>query len=621
LRTRIESQLAQFGPQPELSELKAPQRQKFETLCAKQQALTVACDPKAQIELYNEAFKSPDRWGNTFVRLGDISNVPGVGIEGEKLRSLIWNALLGRDVREFKRFQEIFCRPEDYVVPRFLVAGTTEHRSKKALGQASPEHLFRFDAVVRTACVSVLGTLVSPDRISNSLCEHLGLYDPGALKGDPFARLIAKAKLPVLTTVKLIWDASLAFRGSGRIRVIAAPSERVRGLYKSANVSVPEASIGKVLISRELPGGKEGSWIRRGVQYFSDPHGSLRRAQHIDTQYQSEVRALAGIETNLRTLAQRIDKNWGDANADLKEHLLYEAKSAIAEAVQHLGKPQDAQKRRAKELLGAAASFRDSRDRLNPSAVLTRVANAVRNLGIRVQGTQMRGRYIHQDGAQFFEEVQRARAAIQLLGEKISHFVAPTLHGLVLFKPEFPEKKRAAQTKLALARFGINPSQYGISTRAPYALLAAKLQEQYDALEVGMLRGQREMAYKALVKMFLVVKYHAVYESLEQIKEDLPQFEKRLEGGTKNNAASVVADLIDRVTYMRILMAEHQVLPQYRLPADQSREYVALRQKLQQIERGLERYRLSESPEEVKKMLGRFKKYMNENPVLDVLKP
>jgi hypothetical protein len=611
---RIDRDLAKLGLSTEagregldLGSLTDQQKHRAEFLLDRRERLAALFSPQVQIDAFDKAYNSPGLWTRSFLRLGEITTSQNTGLEGQKLQRHIWDSLQGRDVREFKRFQEIFSEPQHFVVPRFNIAP----------GKGS--RVF-FDPNARVVCSSVLGTLVVPDRISLNLCEHLNLYQPLDDKGDPWARLLARADLKVLQAIKLIWDASVPFSGSGRVRVISQPQSRVASRYAPFAVAVDSRAEGRILISHEVPGDAGSAWVRRGIQFFQDPHGSMRRAQHIELQYEKEVGRTRQIEVKLRLLSSRVDLEWRGANQELRAVLVGESKEAIGEALNFLDGARDGHKQKAKDLLAAAYSFRDSKDRVNPSVVLVRVANAMKALGERLGETHAKGSFVHKDGQIAHDEIARASAAIRLLGDKISHQVAPMLPGLALFSERTSAQDRATQAKHALSRFGINPAGYCVSVQSPYASIQQKLIGNYAAFAAAVAQGNIGGASEALVRMHIVVKYHEVYQTIEKMKEELPSFEAKLKRGTATASAAVLDELLARATYIKVIFNERQILPEHEVAESYSRPFMELRTRLQTIERGLRHYRDSQaSADEVRGMLSRFKQYLEQYSVAQSL--
>lgn len=594
------------GP-PALEEagLSARQKHRAEFLIEQRERLQALCSPKAQVDAYDASSLGRVPWSETFVRLGDITSLANCSLEGERLRKHIWDSLQGRDVREFKRFQEIFCRPEDFVVPRFII---TPGRG----------NFVQFDGEARRACSSVLGTIVSPDRISLPFCEHLKLYIPEMDKGDPWARLQARADIKILQTVKLIWDASQRFRSSGRVRIICQPSSGLASLYGKQVTELNPEVLGKILISHEVPSGQDSLWLKRGIQFFADPHGSLRRAQHIDAGYDREIERTRRMEAELRILSARVDKDWRAASAEERDHLVAEARQIIAEAVESLGSPKNTRKVKAHSLLSAAREFRDSRNRINPSTVLVRVANALKALCDRLTEAESKAAHIHHDGKEAFDELERAQASIRLLGERIVNSVAPALPGLALFHGRMSPEQRAKQAGYALTRFGVNPDALQLADRAPYNLLAARLRANYQRLVSGLQTGDAHEAQEGLVCMHIVVKFHEVYATLEKIKADIPALERRLQ--RQGAARGVLEELLGRASVLKIVFSERQVIPQHRIDEAYARPFMQMRARLQEVERGLRHYQRQEYSEDtVREMLVRFKLYLDKTQPLAYL--
>lgn len=613
-QARIERDLAKYGlsidlarESLDLGSLSEKQKHRAEFLLDRRNQLAALFSPQTQMEAFDKAHAAPGLWARSFVRLGTIVNSQETGLEGQKLQRHIWDSLQGRDVREFKRFQEIFSEPQHFVVPRFNIAP----------GKGS--RVF-FEPNARAFCGSVLGTIVVPDRISLNLCEHLNLYQPIDDRGDPWARLLARAELKVIQAVKLIWDASVPFSGSGRVRLISEPQGRLAERYSLFTASIDPRALGRILISHEVPGVAGSEWVRRSIQFFQDPHGSMRRALHIESQYEREVGRTRQVEVKLRLLSSRVDVEWRGANEELRSVLIGESKEAISEALTFLEGSRDGHKQKARELLAAAYSFRDSKDRINPSVVLVRVANAMKALGERLGETHAKGSFVHKDGQIAHDEIARASAAIRLLGDRIAQEAAPMLPGLALFSGRASTADRATQAKLALSRFGINPAGYFISAQAPYASIHQKLNGNYVAFANALGRGDRDAAAEALVRMHIVVKYHEVYQTIEKMKEELPGFEAKLKRGAANAGAAVLDELLARATYMKVIFNERQILPQHEVAEVYSRPFIELRARLQTIERGLRHYRESQaSTDDVRAMLSRFKRYLEQYSVAQSL--
>lgn len=329
-----------------------------------------------------------DRWNADFRYLSHCEPPDTCTLSREQFRAQIWKAL---PHSRFKRFQEAFSDPEHLIVPPFSVI----------------RNRIQFDPKVKAVLrdQSVQGCLVRGDRLSDELVEGLKLVSLELYRGDPLARLTAKSALPVIQTVKQIWD-SCALMQNGNLRVlrIETASEENRRRYPDALPLAPELR-GTLLYSRENMSGEIATRFREvsgralTVQHFCSAYSARRKTDIESSLYESELRQLAGIRNTLadRNLALG---NWGRApSREVKDDLKKLTQSELLRPASLLSGCIEPSKVRARELLKEGSTFTDRRGRENVSGTMSKITGAQNSLSHRNEVIPHKGSRNYQDAA------------------------------------------------------------------------------------------------------------------------------------------------------------------------------------------------------------------------------
>ncbi|MDZ4787072.1 MAG: hypothetical protein SGJ02_13445 [bacterium] len=608
---RIDRDLEKLGYSldSDLSAFPEDRRSKIAAVLERRDRLTEIASPTSQVQAYDQAYESSGLWAMTFTRLGTINEDRFSMKEGDNLRQHIWTSLrsCGYETSEFMRFQEIFCHPQDYIVPKFQI-------KPKGIVEFSPESI--------KYCSSVLGTLVSPDRISLTLAKKLMIYDPEQDKGNAWARLESRSKLSVLEAVKLIWDSSITMSHHiGRIRIISTPNQALLDKYPDG-ISLPRNEIlGKLLISRCLTQEKKSHdgvvWQRRGIQLFQDPHNSMRGAFHIAEQYFGEVAKIRDIQSELKHIHSRVNLEWESSDLEQREILISLSKEAIDKAITYLERKVDSNKVHAKDLLVAAREFRNSRGHINPTPFLVRVVNGINSLDKRVESTHVIGGKIHETKTRSLDQIEAASANIRYYSQRVESAADLLSLNLTLFREDLSSDQRTKQAQSVLFRLALEPNILCEVDTIPYNLIAEKIRKNYDLLKTSLHQGNKEAAFEALVRMQIVVKFHTVYDTFEKIKLDLAKLESELVKSIPSSPESIIKNLHDRAAYLKVLFQERQIVPKHEVEKSFKDPFNDLRVILNTMERRLQEY-LERKPslEEVCEMLNRFKDFLDKSKIV-----
>jgi len=285
----------------------------------------------SQVEAYGA-----EEWNGTFTRLIETSD--------EKDQQCTWRRLPDGS---FKRFQEAFCHPHNFVVPSMALNSGQNFRG-----------------------MSVAGCLPSADRIPDELAQKLGLV---SFNGEgPWDRLKAKAQLRVLQQLKKLWDSTEQLSGgSQRLRIIQPSNNELRDRYPD---DVPDPSaIGSILYLCEPNNGNgnsNGSFREQQVQFFGSIYAAHRATLHKRKNYAEESPRLQQTAGETRSLIREINEN------GLNYELLEAAAELSDRAADRMPQPVDSNKQDARRFLGEAAIGIDSLGRPNSSRSLSKMTAA-----------------------------------------------------------------------------------------------------------------------------------------------------------------------------------------------------------------------------------------------------
>lgn len=514
-RLRAESNAAIVDLEAKLENGALPSRQqrtiteRLQGLFDKRLELETATITKKQRESYGL-----ERWDRDFIRLQDVRVLEGSRLSGDQIRNIIWRMVPNST---FKRFQELFCDPQNFIVPRF----TVDQRGRLAFVR-EPDW----------GNLSVHGCLVSVDRIPDEFAEKTKLlqFTPKERR-SPLLRYMRKSDIHVIDSLKLLWDSSRPVRsapysedgppGTGkdlRVLAIRRPEATLANQYPNA-APFPIGLHGSVLYTREdfsdrvtrknpILGPQKVAPLR--IQHFPTIYDAHRKTLHARRSYEQEQPALTAIRSDIQALLVELNRDWRRGAPDeVKEALRARVKSTLGEGIKLLEPAVDRRKRNAHDLLALVEDVRDSRGRTNPSVAACRMSYALRDLQERLAETY--------DKSGFNERDRGILSAALTAEARILSRVRKTLaeRTEAVFGPESRRCPPAsAINSLVPDRDSLSSIQY-----RPFSTFAGLLRVGVAELEKGLRAGQRTKSEEAVVKMYVVTKFFAAKVIVESMKD------------------------------------------------------------------------------------------------------
>jgi hypothetical protein len=346
---------------------------------------TKALNDARAIEPQKESY-GPD-WSKRFTTLTDLQPPNTWNGDRAAFVTAVWRAIPNCP---WKRFQELFCNPREYVVPRGIIVD-----GNRISFQNNPDF----------SKASTHGCLVSPDRVSDTLATNLKLVE-FASSDSAWNRTVKKSSIVVLDSLKLWWDSARPLdQGNARILVMHPPEEWRSARFPKA-LSFPEGLAGTILYSREsqtrrTPSENPLLTSRRGerqVQHFRSLLSALRRTLHVQDGYDTEQPELATLQSTLQDLQVRLQRDYKRTAAPaVKDTLRTEVTSALDQGIELLERCTNFRKSRAHTMLSKVQGMRDSLGRPNPTVTATMMETSLRDLSARLREASIIESYARQD--------------------------------------------------------------------------------------------------------------------------------------------------------------------------------------------------------------------------------
>ncbi len=412
-----------------------------------------------------------------------------------RLRATIWNAL---PECPFKRFQEIFCLPEDRILPQF-----TYHGGRISwVDLPNPQKL------------TLRGCLVSVDRIPEKLVEDLGLvvFTEGQ---TPAGRIKEKARLSVVLGLMLAFESSREVdQFHPRVRRLEHSSEELKRSYPAETRPISKERYGELLVTRHY--NDSNDQYRLILQRFRSGYAAVRASSYIHRSQDKEPRELGSVTVRIEFLANRLLNQWDSLDADGRANITAKIKETSITLIQKFEHCTNKEKVRARELIDAAKECRDSRRVTNILATATRLRSACLSLRRRVKNVGYIAGNIRADELMLAEKVSAGGEALRLLGEAVQEAVA-----VVNLKPKMSpnDAVRQGQVDGIFKRAGLDLT---ILTPhlliAPYRAFCTPIEQAMHALRHTLLSSDFEASKIELVKLHVLSKFGRAVEAIEELR-------------------------------------------------------------------------------------------------------
>lgn len=527
---------AHFTPGEQAEELKKRQRDRIETLLTDRAKIEDLASTQHQREAYEGGAEA---WHHDFILLREIRSHPALKDEGEKLRRYIWSKV---PPSRFKRFQELFSRPEQMFVPRFDVR---------------PNGLLDFHG--RDCNTNALrACLVSPDRLPDALAESLGLCDFSDANGDPCARL--QKKRDAIPALKELWE-SLTMLQKRNQRLLVIPAS------------------GTILYIREQGNGTAPP-RRLCAQHFTSIYDAYRKTRHEQRLYDEERLQLETMKGDVRTSNRRLGDWKAGMEKTLKEALQEEVRETVGAVVEALDRSVHPFKRDARERLKKAMTLRDRTGKQNVSVAMSQTVAAVDRLEGRFDDMIGKGGHNEQDRNVLAKQIEAHEYSMKRFRKTVSTGLNVLENDAVLFDTNVALSESQVDTNVTslLNRMRLEPWQLERVSLEPFRTYAVAIRDAYEALAQAMYARDRATAIEQAITIHIIGKFHAVRTCFEHIKNFVI------------DAEAVPVERIRRfVADLRVIFDARQLLPTHTVTALEQ-PFHDMSRKLRAIEKAIANY-------------------------------
>lgn len=560
LRETAEQALVEAGYRPEIAAEQMKNHGKIEELLAKRAVIDDLLSGKSQKEAYGI-----EQFTNDFVTLSSLERHSDCAYEGVHLQNYIWSRV---PHCPFKRFQESFCCPDQFVVPPF---------------QLQKPNRVNFRAGMNFQTMSLRGCVVSPERISDTFAKRSGLcnFDD---TDTPLTRL--QKKNDAIPALKLMFaSAEPLQRGNQRLLRVIIPSAECAQEYEA---SVPTSAVGTILHTREN-GARQHEEKRSGKRMpqkprtlvpscFQSAYAALRKTAHERKGYDIEQLELVRLREELRRLVHRFDMEW----ATKKERLIAEAYDIIERGHASLEHAISPDKVKAHSRLQRSSELLQ---KPNSSAAMATFVGALNDLEKRID------RFVPIEG---HNEEDRLVLQRNIVREEIG---IKDVRRSVEDAAEVYQDEPSIRTPWKL---GIDERTLKHLSLQPFTTFAGRMLEKLVILKKAVSEQRTEDAQAALIQMHIIGKFQAIRTCFEHIKFWLA-----------NEQSIPIEQIRQFVGKLNNIIAGHQIYPDINVEGYEQ-PFQEIQQKIREIEQKLSQYaEKSMPPEEHLAMEQRLRKYLD----------
>ncbi|MCO6432666.1 MAG: hypothetical protein J5J00_17575 [Deltaproteobacteria bacterium] len=469
-------------------------------------------------------------WRDRFIAIREMELPWGQEKRDATLRAT-W-LQLGNSVA--RRFQELFSRPEQMMVPKRALEEMESPRTDFGLARPS--------TIRSLELYSVLPCIVSADLLPTKLAVSLKLMT--VEEGDkPLDRIAKKADLAVVNGLKVIFDSARPINHrdqwppNNRVLVISEPSDVVRHRYPG--VSVPDSSIlGGIIYTREINREKDSIFTgkfqprRLSAQHFSSAYAARRKTRHEYQEYATEIEEISRLGARLKTMNGTLQSEWKPGvSPQAKENLVAQGRELIAECIEKLRFCENRFKLHALKLMDGIttgedkrgeAAFLDSLGRPNVAPIMAKTGAAERALRRRYAEMTKKGGYNEQDHMMIRHKLAEHEEAIESITCKVAAEAERLKHSLQLFSDApLSERQIANNVQGLMIALGVSVTPLNNVTLRPFKAVAEKLRGTAEELKVALTARDREKAMDACIKIHVIGKLYSLNKTVEEMKDQV----------------------------------------------------------------------------------------------------
>ena len=508
LRTQVDKQIEGITDPSNSRQAASLQR-----ALTKQQTIDQIASPDTQRARYLQS--TGRAWGQDFMSIREVRFMTIAGLTGDRLIEHLWKELPNS---RFKRFQELFSDPENFLIPRITDGATgvsflTAHELNNC---------------------SVLPCLISGDRLPSKLLQDLGLVawpnrNPNALRV-----LQTKSSTPVLDGLKAIFDSTRSVGSRNqRVRLVGQPTNGEGTLYPTAT-PLPAKLLGSVLILRDDGGAdierskdRNAPWQppRKVVQFYPTVYAAYRKTSHETRGYDAEIAKVRDLSIDWRALNSKINEQWRrDTPPEEKADLRAELTSLANRTRAALGKVTNAQKKKADEFFTKIDVALQNGDK-NIGKMLTQMVAGATRLERRIETIPYKSRYNEEDRLllkdtinSHIKRLKDFREALPKAAETLATEIAKPAG---LFNTEYAtDRERQTAAKSLVRRMGLPVSGIQHMDVRPFLAFGRLLALDHTALVAAVERQDPHEARKALARMEVITKLQRGNHAMEWLRKE-----------------------------------------------------------------------------------------------------
>lgn len=549
LRERSEKKLERTGVPNPAQKLTARLRRRTEQILGERAVIEDLATTQEQREAYGI-----ERWHAEFVRLRDIhSDEHFDRFEGEELQWHVWSKAQGW---RFTRFQELFCAPGNFILPRF----TLDRRGNVEFHDRPDWHR-----------MSLAPCLVSADRIPDKLMEDLGLCTFTEESGDPMARLAKKRAL--IPRFKLLWEAAVPLQErQQRMLAVLPPTPEIQSRYPGI-AGPPSSALGTILYTRRHENGKNGrrGWERRRkgaprppderiAQHFKGLYDADRKTYHEFHAYAGEIANLEYLQRELHAVNRALDLGWHrDTPEDKRAELHARAEALLQQCDDLLAACVNTFKVEAHDFAEEILQLLGRDKRQNISAVMAKMVGIMNRLQRRFRDLTPKSGRNHEDQTILEHRIRHHERTLKNFRKRIAEGAPWLFEDTPLWSDQpltAEELARAVQSIEAEVGFLGDPLEEIFLE--PFRTYALRLREKSRALDAALRARDPEAAKDTLIEMHVIGKFQAMRTCLEHVKKF-----------TLDANVIAVGGIQRFVRALTTLFSERQLFPERIVPAYQ----------------------------------------------------
>jgi hypothetical protein len=525
-----------------------------------------------QMEVFREQFGI--EWGERFTPVATFVKQSFFGLEGKALVEHLWRQLPNS---RFKRFQEAFCDPADYAIPKpNLQAPCVEYPTREVLNTCS-----------------LTGCLVSPARVPFKLLVDLGIVPEPEGKISDLEALAIKSDPGVIQTLKALWASAEPIARNNNRFVIVRPLRDDTSRYYPEARALSNGVVGSLIYTRENVAidrssarNSRGSWTAPQIipAFFSNIYAARRKTEHQNSSYQLETTTVGNLAVEWNELTTRARAEWRrNAPQEVKQEIRTALVSLVARTRLELSSVSHHLKQRASERFEALEERLRSGSN-NITTHITAANAAVTDLEKRLVHVPYKSGHNTVDCEQLSRIIKDGEHAFELM--RTSLFAAGcrlrdemTQRGGYFSQRSLSVEQRATQANILISRMRIPLAALNnVHPVRPLRAFEIAHRTAYTHLRNAILTQNAQATKEAMVKLVIYSKLqraNAIFEMLRSL--------------TGRSDAVPLKELKRHASALRGLLEAQSAFPYTTVP-EFHEVYRKLQRTVSTIASGLERY-------------------------------